>query len=1849
MTLALLPIAGAQAAMATDSTTSTPKRDDATPLETAPASDAAAETPTTTLPPTTTTTTLPAPTIVAPVAPVTDATPVAPPAMDDDGVDAAIENAAPHNGDGNVDGILDSEQANVASLPAAVDIDTNGSLDDYVTIVAPDGTSLEHVVALTVPSDPAPPADAVFHYGLFDYEVKVARAGDPADVTFILPSGPATSGVFMLQDEVWTEVTQHSDIDENEHEVTLGLEDGGIGDADHAADGVIDDPVGIAGQANTVTVTNATSPAGLPGSFTMTLQRCSSTTGPSCNTPTPNETPQFNLAHGESGTWGSLEIGRNYRLLETLPANWNTSSIACSPNVIVSTGDNTVTVRLTAASNHTTCTVTNTPQTSTITISMTVPNTDLTDFPFTATGPMTSNFALDDDGNNTNNPPAQLPSSITFTGMRGQAYTFAEQLPAGWGLDGAVSCSSVTESQITNGVSFTLGASNVSCVFDNVMPVGTITVHKGGTRANPAGTDTGLNYATGLQNAVFEYSPNGSAPWTQLCTTDASGDCTSATVAPGTYTVREKSAPVGWSTVGQLTYGGDGSGGGNQSHAYVGTVTVGTSGTFTPSVQYSNDPGDQNTPHRFVNVKDDKPLPAAQCGIKIAMILDTSGSIGTAPSSPTIYKNAANSFVDALAGTPTTLTRIVKFSSGATIQSPGSFPINLQTNAADANTQINNIYNAGASGSTNWDAALKLMSGSGADIVVMVTDGNPTTWDGSPNGGGSDIVLTDLEAGIASANSLKSESTILAVGVGNAPAVTAANLAAISGSGFFFTASLSEIQQQLKDLANQLCGSRLHVRKLVNNVPTDNWKFSSTATGANVSYPKGQLTGLGGNAAGEMQVNLDSVPANGATGVSVLEDLAGKTGFSVQGTKCQLGSYPDQASAIANGTTNPRSVGTVQRNLDWYCTFVNQFSSAPSTTVTQIHNGNDHTTLVTAVPLGSTVHDQATVAGSGFGTPTGSVTFTWFTSANNCTGNSLPAGTVNLANGVADPSTAFGPLAAGNYSFLAHYNGDAHYSASDATCELLAVSKAATSTVTVIHDGNDHNTAVTSVPLGSTVHDSATVTGSGFGTPTGTVTFTWYSAADDCSGNSVPAGTIALANGVAHPSTAFGPLPAGARSFRATYNGDANYAVSTGACEPLAIVAANTSSVTQIHNGTDHDTAVTSVPLGSTVHDSATVTGTAFGVPTGTVTFTWYPAANDCSGNSVPAGTIALANGVAHPSTAFGPLPAGTSSFLAHYNGSANYNASDAACEPLTILKATSDSVTAIHNGTDHTAVTSVPLGSTVHDQATVTGTAFGTPTGTVSFRWFTNNICDGDGVTAGTVALNGGVAHPSDSEGPLAVGAYSFRATYSGDANYDASTAACEPLSVTTANTSAVTAIHIGNDHDASVTTAPLGSTVHDQATVTGTRFGTPTGTVTFTWFTSAGDCTGASLPAGTVSLEDGVADPSNAFGPLPAGSYSYLAAYNGDANYNASTAACEPLTIGKANTSAVTAIHHGNSHTTGVTTVPLGSTVHDQATVTGTRFGTPTGTVTFTWFTSAGDCTGASLPAGTVSLEDGVADPSTSFGPLAAGSYSFQATYNGDANYDASTAVCEPLTVNMAASSTLTEIHRGDNHTTGVTSVPLGSTVHDSATVTGTAFGDPTGDVTFTWFTNGDCSGTGVSAGTIGLVGGVAHPSTAFGPLAAGADSFRATYAGDANYAPSTGACEPLDVHTADTATCHRDPPGRRPRHGRDERAARFDGARLGDRHRHRFRRPDRRRELPLVPEHRLLGRRHRRRHHKSRRRRGRSLDRIRAIGCREVFVPGDLRRRRGLQRVDRRLRVADGRPGRHLDDHHDPRRRS
>lgn len=111
----------------------------------------------------------------------------------------------------------------------------------------------------------------------------------------------------------------------------------------------------------------------------------------------------------------------------------------------------------------------------------------------------------------------------------------------------------------------------------------------------------------------------------------------------------------------------------------------------------------------------------------------------------------------------------------------------------------------------------------------------------------------------------------------------------------------------------------------------------------------------------------------------------------------------------------------------------------PELTTRIFDDGADQGIEGTAPP-GIVVRDTAFVAAPN-GVPTGTVSFTWFTSVD-CTGPAANAGTASVdSTGFADGSTPEGPLAAGDYSFIAHFTSSlqSQWTDADSACETLHV------------------------------------------------------------------------------------------------------------------------------------------------------------------------------------------------------------------------------------------------------------------------------------------------------------------------------------------------------------------------------------------------------------------------------------------------------------------------------------------------------------------------------------------------------------------------------------------------------------------------------------------------------------------------------------------------------------------------------------------------------------------------------------------------------------------------------------------
>ncbi len=785
------------------------------------------------------------------------------------------------------------------------------------------------------------------------------------------------------------------------------------------------------------------------------------------------------------------------------------------------------------------------------------------------------------------------------------------------------------------------------------------------------------------------------------------------------------------------------------------------------------------------------------------------------------------------------------------------------------------------------------------------------------------------------------------------------------------------------------------------------------------------------------------------------------------------------------------------------------------TITTTVQYDSNNTAVVSPIALGTSVHDNATLTNAS-SIAGGTVTYNFWRNGV-CSGTPFWTKTVTVTNAKVPNSNSTGPLAAGSYSFNATYSGDTSSNtfAAFSSCEPFTVGKKPTSITTSLVLGTSTPLANgATVDLGSSVHDTAAIAGAVSGVPlTGTVTYHFYTNGT-CSAPSLDE-TVTISGGTVPPSSSHTSLAAGDYSFNATYSGDLNYAKSDSACEPFSVGKAPTGIFTSLVLGTSTPLAnASTIALGSSVHDTSTVTGGVSGFPiTGTVTYRFF-LNYSCAAPAFHTWTV----NVGQPSGTVGPLAAGSYSFNASYSGDDNYSPSYSACEKFSVGKAGTsiftniftDSDVAVDNGS------SIALGSSVFDTSTVGPQVNGFAlTGTVTYRFFLNFSCAAPAFLTWTV----GVGQVSGTVGPLAAGQYSFNASYSGDGNYLPSWGECEPFAVSTASTTIYTNLVQGtNTPLANGSTIALGSSVHDTSTVTGGVSGFPiTGTVTYQFFLNY-TC---SEPAFLTSTVD-VGQPSGTVGPLAAGDYSFNASYSGDKNYDPSFSACEPFHVAKAPTTTTTALVLGASTPlANGGTIALGSSVHDTSTVTGQvdSFAI-TGEVTYRFFLNY-TCSAPAFLTWKVALGQN----SGTVGPLAAGDYSFNASYAGNENYLPSFSACEPFHVAKGPTAIFTNLMQGaGTPLANDSTIALGSSVFDTSTVTGQVDSFAiTGTVTYRFFLNDSCSAPAFATFAVS----VGNPSSSVGPLAPGDYSFNASYAGNANYLPSFGACEPFHVAQGPTGT--------------------------------------------------------------------------------------------------------------------------
>ncbi|MER6841931.1 Ig-like domain repeat protein [Streptomyces platensis] len=364
--------------------------------------------------------------------------------------------------------------------------------------------------------------------------------------------------------------------------------------------------------------------------------------------------------------------------------------------------------------------------------------------------------------------------------------------------------------------------------------------------------------------------------------------------------------------------------------------------------------------------------------------------------------------------------------------------------------------------------------------------------------------------------------------------------------------------------------------------------------------------------------------------------------------------------------------------------------------------------------------------------------------------------------------------------------------------------------------------------------------------------------------------------------------------------------------------------------------------------------------------------------------------------------------------------------------------------------VTTVPPGAAV-------------PTGTVTFDF-------GDGTATVDVPLTAGTAATSHAFAGTAGSPYTVTATYQGDGNLEPSTGT---------GTQSVGA----SGSSTTVVSAPDPSTVGESVTFSATVIalapgaGTPAGTVTFDF----GD---GSAPVST-PLTAGTATTGHTYTAAAANPYTVTATYDGDADFTTSSGT-DTQSVQPAGTALA------------VVSAPDPSTVGEAVTFSATATalapgaGTPTGTVTFDF--------GDGTPPGTASLTAGTAEITHAYADASDLPYPVTATYNGDPDFTTSL-------------GTDTQTVQPADTTTAVASAPDPSTVGQSTTFVAQispeapAAGAPTGTVTFEF-------GDGSPPVTAPVEGGTATVTHANPEVAQSPYTVAATYSGDANFNPSSGA---------------------------------------------------------------------------------------------------------------------------------------
>ena len=303
-----------------------------------------------------------------------------------------------------------------------------------------------------------------------------------------------------------------------------------------------------------------------------------------------------------------------------------------------------------------------------------------------------------------------------------------------------------------------------------------------------------------------------------------------------------------------------------------------------------------------------------------------------------------------------------------------------------------------------------------------------------------------------------------------------------------------------------------------------------------------------------------------------------------------------------------------------------------------------------------------------------------------------------------------------------------------------------------------------------------------------------------------------------------------------------------------------------------------------------------------------------------------------------------------------------------------------------------------------------------------------------------------------------------------------------------------------------PIGTQITDTATLSGGY--NPTGSITWRLYgPNDPTCTNPNAPSVTITNVNGdksyISPPLS---PTQAGTYTWVATYDGDINNSSVAGKCtdanETVTISPLNPAIRTSASAGG---------PIGTQITDTATLSGGQ--DPTGSIVWKLYgPNDPTCSAANPPSvrvDNVNGDKGYTSPPLT--PTAAGTYTWVASYLGDSNNNPVAGQCtdanETVTISPLSPTIKTSASVGG---------PIGTAITDTATLAG---GDnPTGSIVWKLYGPNDptCSAANPPSVRVDNVNGdKGYTSPPLTPTAAGTYTWVASYLGDSNNNPVAGQC--------------------------------------------------------------------------------------------------------------------------------------